>query len=149
MTFIEIAEAFLNAVKQETDEWVGNKGIVVPDEENQKVTLFTASHLQFARYGRGPGKRPPLDPILEWVKANGIVTDDKEARGAAFAIQNSIGLKGTKNFVPNAPDFLEEVINKNLEKYYKDISGVILVEQTKEINNIFNTQFPEVIKIKI
>lgn len=148
-TFVEIAKSFLMAVTSELDPYTEQKGIVVIDDKGQSVTLFTPSHIQFARYGRGPGKKPPLDPLIEWVTKEGIVSDPTEIRGTAFAIQRSIGENGTKNWVPNAPNALDEAISKHLQKYFGDLSQSILVEQSKEVNHILQERFPNTSQFSI
>ena len=44
--------------------------------------------------GRKPGKQPPLDPILKWIKAKNIATDIKE-RSLAYLIARKIGKEGS------------------------------------------------------
>lgn len=149
MEFVDIAKAFLEAVTGELDKWTEENGVIVTNEQDQKVTLFTPQHVQFARYGRGPGKKPPLDPLLKWVIKKGIVEDIKDAKGTAFAIQNSISTKGTKNWDPNGGNFIQEVINDNLKEYYKNLNASIFIEQNNEVINIMETLFPEKIEIKI
>lgn len=151
MTFAEIAVAFLKAVTAELDGFTSEKGVIVADNENQSVTLFTPGHIQFAAYGRGPGKQPPMEEILEWVKTSGKVQFDseKEAEGTAWAIAKSIAKNGTKNYVPNAPDLMKEVINDNLKRYYDDVNENIIDLQITEIDKIVKETYPEKIEFKI
>jgi hypothetical protein len=51
----------------------------------------------FVEYGRGPGKQPPPDVLLAWVKRR-LGLEGAEAQSAAFLIGRSIG----KNGVPGA-----------------------------------------------
>ncbi len=103
METIDIIKVFLALVKKDLDPYTTRKNVVIQNDETS-VSLFTPSHIQFARYGRGPGKRPPLDPILEWVSKKGIIFEGTDKRGTAFAIQSKIGRVGTSNWVPNAPN---------------------------------------------
>lgn len=50
----------------------------------------------FVNYGRKPGKRPPIEPILKWIAMKPVDTGDKDARSVAFAIAAAIGRKGVK-----------------------------------------------------
>jgi len=63
-------------------------------------------------------KKPPLDPILEWVKRN-IQTDDPKS--VAFAIQNKIYKKGTKGvyFLTNEKNKMKTEW-ENIAEQYKD-----------------------------
>lgn len=147
MEFIDIAKEFLLMVSGELDPYTTRDGEI--EVGSDRVTLFTPAHIQFAKYGRGPGKKPPLDPILAFVKEKGIIFDNATQRGTAFAIMNSISKKGTSNWVPDAPNALDEAINKNLEGYYKDLSKIIFIEQTKELDKLYEKQFGKEIEFKI
>lgn len=50
----------------------------------------------FVEHGRSPGKRPPKNAILEWMKAKGIRLPEKQMEQVAFLIARKIGKKGTK-----------------------------------------------------
>ena len=149
MEFIDIAKVFLQAVTQQLDKSTSIKGVITEDEKGNSVSLFTPSHIQFAIYGRGPGKRPPLQNMLDFVKKEGIIFDKTDARGTAFAIQASIAKNGTKNFVPNAPDALQQVIDKNIEKYYQQLSQYELSIMSEQILTVFGEQFPKTTQYKV
>lgn len=132
---LEIAKEFLQAVTEELDPYTKEKGIV--EMEEARVILLTPSHIQFARYGRGPGKKPPFDNILKWVKEEGIKFENSTERGTAFAIQASIGLYGTKNWVPNAPNALEVAIKDHLQEYSESLGKKLLVRINDDVNKIY------------
>jgi hypothetical protein len=142
----EIARQFLMMVGQNLDQYTSERNVVEVDSSG--VTLFTPSHIQFAAYGRGPGKKPPLDPILKWVSRKGIVFEGTDERGTAFAIQNSISKKGTKNWKPNAPNVLEEAIKKELEKYNEKVAKLFAIKVNDEVNK-FNEEYFKDIEFKI
>ena len=150
MTFAEIATAFLIAVTSELDDHTSKKGVIITDEENHSATLFTPGHIQFAKYGRGPGKMPPVEEILKWVKTSGKVDFDseKEALGTAWGIAISISKNGTKNYVQDAPDAMEEAINNNLQDYYDEVRKRALAINSEAISTIFNDSFPKKIVFK-
>jgi hypothetical protein len=148
MSFIAIATAFLKAVSGELDEYTSEDAKIEQTGENE-VTMFTPSHIQFARYGRGPGKNPPLDPILDWISKKGIIFDGTDAKGTAFAIQASIAKKGTKNWIPNAPNALDEVIDKHLREYQKDLNEEVVEEQSEAVNKVWEANIPRSINFKI
>jgi hypothetical protein len=130
-----IAKEFLKAVTGELDPWTKEKGEI--KEDGYKAILLTPSHIQFARYGRGPGKKPPFEDILKWVKEEGIKFQGQTETGTAFAIQNSIGLNGTKNWVPNAPSFLDEAIEKHFKEYQIKLGQKLTVIINDEVNSIY------------
>jgi len=61
-----IAYEFLKLVGGDLDKYTRTKNEV--KETPEGAILFTPSHVQFAAYGRGPGKRPPLDNIFRFRK---------------------------------------------------------------------------------
>lgn len=124
MSFVAVTRAFLQLVKGELDQHTTEKSTVKVNNY-LSLSLFTPAHVQFAAHGRGPGKAPPLDPLIEWVQQKGIVSsgDLKGARGAAFQIARSIGKKGTKGYTPNAPNVLEEAVNKHMELYMNTVNN--------------------------
>jgi len=132
---MEISKEFLGAVTGELDPWTKTKGEI--GDEGTKVYLLTPSHIQYARYGRGPGKNPPFKDIFDWVKAEGIKFGNLDEKGTATAIQFSIGHKGTSNWVPNAPSFLEESILKHMEEYQIELGRKLIVIINDEVNNIY------------
>jgi len=121
MSFVSIAKDFLMLVKGELDPHTTQKSEIKVNNF-LSVSIFTPAHVQFAKYGRGPGKQPPLDPIIAWVRKKGIITGEKNIRGSAFAIAKSIGKNGTKNYVPNAPNAIEEALTKHMKDYVNKIN---------------------------
>jgi hypothetical protein len=64
--------------------------------------LFSPDWFQYMIYGRGPGKQPPPDRMLEWVKRNPSIFESLKSRfkyitekGAAYIIGRKIGREGT------------------------------------------------------
>ncbi len=73
--------------------------------------LWGADYFQYLVLGRGPGKMPPLDPIIEWAKK--FQGRDKRGRfitdkSLAWAVAKKIALHGTDIFQGKKPgiDFL-------------------------------------------
>ena len=116
MSFVGTAKAFLSLVAGELDPHTSQKSITKVNSFNS-VSFFTPKHIHFAKYGRGPGKQPPLDEIEKWVSQKGIVGSGGSVRGTAFMIAKSIGERGTKNYVANAPDALTEAFEKYMSGY--------------------------------
>jgi hypothetical protein len=132
-SFEDAARKFLESCKAEFDEVTTKKSEITKDDD-YSFTLSTPDHLQFAKYGRGPGKKPPLKNIIEFVKAEDIQFEGTTKEGTAFAIQNSIGKKGTLNWVQGAPDFLTEVIDKHKKEFNEGVEAAMAVETTNAYN---------------
>ena len=128
MSFVSIARGFLEMVSGELDPHTSQKSKIKVNSFNS-VSFFTVKHIHFAKYGRGPGKKPPLDEIEKWVSQKGIVKAGSSVRGTAFMIAKSIGEKGTKNYKPGAPDALSEAFGKHQSKY---LTALALNTQKKQ-----------------
>lgn len=61
--------------------------------EGNKATLLGPAHIEFMERGRGPGKFPPEEPILNWVKAKGLSSDN--IKSLVFLIRRKIAREGT------------------------------------------------------
>ena len=138
MSFVKITREFLMLVKGDLDQYTTQKSTIKVNNF-KSLSLFTPAHLQFARYGRSPGKMPPLDPLIQWVSKKGIVSGGaSNARGAAFAIAKSISKNGTKNYVPNAPNALEEALNKHMNVYVTKVNEKHVNDTIKKLDKSYD-----------
>lgn len=129
--FIDIIRDFLKLVKGDLQPYVTEEVSILVDGSG-KASVFAPSHLQFAYAGRGPGKQPPLDPILQWVSEKGVIFEGSTKEGTAWAIAKSIAKNGTKNWKPGAPDIVKKAIeehNRDFLKKLADRGGKIFLEE--------------------
>lgn len=146
--FKQIATEFLQMVSDELDQYTTEDG-KIEIESSTRVVLLTPAHIQFARYGRAPGKQPPISSILDFVKKKGIIFDGTDQEGTAWAIAKSIAKNGTKNYVSNAPNALNEAIQNNVDAYNKKLADHMAVEANEELQAIYKNVFPQKITIKL
>lgn len=125
--FEELAREFLELVTSELDPYVSRKGEIVSSEN--KVALLSPSHIQFAKYGRGPGKQPPIEPLVKWAEGKGAINPIKMAWGVAINVSKN----GTLNYVPNAPNAIEESIVKYQGAFLDKLGEVISMELSEEM----------------
>lgn len=137
MSFVSVTREFLQLVKGDLDEYTTQKSTIKVNNF-LSLTLITPAHVQFAKYGRGPGKPPPIDPIAKWLSSKGIISNPQDAKGAAVAIAKSIGKKGTKNYVANAPNAIEEAINQHLALYIEKVNNKHVEDTIKKLDKSYD-----------
>lgn len=80
------------------------------DEQGLKV--FANDYIYYLMFGRKPGKWPPREPILQWIKDKGIQSNIP-INSLAFLIQRSIGQNGTLLF-PAGSDLVSSLLSDDL-----------------------------------
>lgn len=118
---VNLAVEFLKAVSGELDPYTSQKGVITTD--NSSATLLTPSHIQFAKYGRGPGKLPPIEPLEEWAKSVGAVDPRQMAWGTAIDISKN----GTIGYTPNAPNAMDEAITKHEGEFLEKANNMVAI----------------------
>lgn len=74
---------------------VNHKGV------EYEVELELEKYWRYVEEGRSAGKRPPVEPILEWIRAKPVIPRERDGNlpteeQLAFLISRSIGEKGTQ-----------------------------------------------------
>lgn len=111
------------------------KGQKIPTSMRSEVDgtggkLYAASHLKYLIYGRGPGKFPPPDAMVEWVADNPAALDRaKEVykyiteQSLAFLIGRKIAREGTDIYTGKKPGIdLLGIMEKNLPDLFKTLA---------------------------
>lgn len=89
--------------------------------------------------GRAPGKRPPIQPLQNWVQ-NKLGIGGDEGRGIAFAIANKIAKEGT-DYYPEGTTLLEILNSQEVKQYiYTNIGAYITGAIRTEIKRVWQTQ---------
>ena len=57
--------------------------------------LYGPDHIEFAERGRGPGKPPPPDKIVDWIEKEGITADGISTESLAFLIGRKMAQEGS------------------------------------------------------
>lgn len=114
----EAANEFIEAIKAEMRDKDLNASGAGSDSlsakiEGQKITIEGYVRLLFLVDGRAPGKKPPLEPILNWVEVK-LNVPPEEAKGVAFAIMEKISREGTDIFTDKAKGLQIELIINDL-----------------------------------
>lgn len=84
-------------------------------------------------FGREPGKRPPISPLENWVKAK-FGLSGREATSAAFAVANKIASEGTTWYQQGGSDLLEVLEDPEVVgTFFSEIGAYLVVEVTAEL----------------
>jgi len=63
--------------------------------KNARTVGTTTGYGLYVEFGRGAGKMPPLETLIDWVRLK-LKIDAKKAKGVAFMIGRKIARAGTK-----------------------------------------------------
>lgn len=101
-------------------------------------TLSAAAHWRYIGNGRGPGKMPPIAPLVRWAKDKGLASTDKAATGLAFAVAKSIARDGSldhqlggKNQFSEAILAAQDKVPDVLTAFLKDIEDPVISQFNK------------------
>lgn len=92
--------------------------------------LYGARYFYQQKFGRKPGKFPPISAILDWIKTKGIQSDIPE-RSLAFLIARKIAMSGTdiyqrKREGLNVEEKIKELVKEFRKSIVKDLKGEII-----------------------
>ncbi len=101
--YLEAVEAGLKADAQSKDQKMPQDFDIKAD--NLSGQLYAANYLKYLIFGRGPGKQPPPENILEWVLQNPETSNwtPAEQNSLAYLIGRKIGQEGTDIYQGKRP----------------------------------------------
>ena len=130
------AVAYLTRVLTEKDKRATGSLIrsldftIVREMDSLMLGIIANDYLTFIDKGRRPGKRPPIKPILSWIKAKPIKISNMTERQAAFVIARSIGKKGIKptnimdglvrNILSKKDALIRQGVKEDIERYISE-----------------------------
>lgn len=100
-----------------------------------EADISLASYWKYVEYGRRPGKFPPINKILEWIKIKPVIPRPKNGlkppteHQLAFLIARKIARDGIK-----AGNQFEEALNIVWNRHKSDISNAISEDINKAVN---------------
>ena len=116
-------------------EWEQSlKGTQEETETGIKVIISGSKYTEQLSIGRRPGKMPPRQVILNWIREKNIQSELKP-QTLAYLIQRKIGTEGIK--VPNkynAGGLVTDVLTtERINDLIKNVGNVILAKQKSDI----------------
>lgn len=107
-----------------TGKWLDSLEIIVTGSGNLfKGVILGQHYTEQLTKGRAGGKRPPIAPIEEWVKAK-FGLSGKQALGVAFAVATKIGKEGTTWFKNGGSDLLDAVLTRERVRRLQEEIGL-------------------------
>jgi len=110
--------------------------LVTPTEQQSKITVS----VEMLQYGfwvdngakRGPGRRPPVSSILEWIKEKRIsVPQGMKDTQFAWLIARSIGAKGQR--FKKAKPFIQSSLRNALNNNMQNVANKATIDIMKRI----------------
>lgn len=116
-------------------EWEKSlKGTHEETDTGIKVIISGAKYTEQLSIGRKPGKMPPRQVILDWIREKNIHSELKP-QTLAYLIQRKIGTEGIK--VPNKYNrgglITDVLTNERINDLIKNVGNVILAKQRSDI----------------
>lgn len=130
MRIIKFAQRRLSRNGNKATSTLINSGATKENPDGTISAGFEAMYAYWVEFGRKAGGYPPFKFIYEWVRKKHLAEDDKEAQSIAYAVQKTIGKKGTK---PHP--YLYPAIQRNKQLY-----KAIIHKATQKIVNKDYTQ---------
>lgn len=102
------------------------------------INIFAEDYGIFVEEGRGPGKMPPRNKILEWVESRNLQSINpkyKRTKDIAWMIARSIAEKGTiQRFGYQGSKFIDFVSKNIMVSLTKDIEESYLKDINEQLN---------------
>lgn len=134
----------LNGVKQAYIDQQNAQGIrssgksaasLRTDSDTDSGALYGSAYFYQQKHGRKPGKFPPIDDILDWIKAKGIKPKDNiSEKSLAFLFARKIAQSGTDVFQGRREGLnVEERTKELVEQFKKDLVKGFKKEIIKQV----------------
>jgi hypothetical protein len=114
------------------------KSKIVNTDKEFIYQIILPQYVVYADGGRAPGRMPPLEPIIDWVRFKFGLRNSSKAVGIAWAIRKKIGKEGVseKGTLKAPTDFARVKINEIKNEIGSNIKKQFLQYATKTTINI-------------
>jgi hypothetical protein len=137
-----IISDFLNTMKEELIAYMDSEdrnatgksksSIQVVNVTGSTGQLIGSEYIAYVFKGRGPGRMPPIDKIIDWVNARGI------PRAVAWVIARNIAESGTKLWREKRNIFNEIITEEKINTFIESISRIYQARLNSDIQELFN-----------
>ena len=122
-------------------ELIASRGLINSISAETTDRSIIVSAIDYATYvdeGRGPGKKPPVNKILEWVESKNLTSNNdkyKKHRDMAWAIANGIAKLGTiERFDYQGGDFIDYVTDNIVASLTEELQEGYLEDLNNELD---------------
>lgn len=113
--------------------------VIEKDDRSISVSLQLEDYYKYVEEGRKPGKFPPVDKILDWIKVKPIVPDERNGvlpteNQLAYLIGRKIaeeGIEGTHYLQQTQEELMTEFETKLSEAIAKDVNQYMDILMTE------------------
>ena len=113
------------------------------EHDYDSVKSIGIFYLEFLDTGRGPGKRPPIQKLIQWAKIK-FGASDEESVKIAFAVANNIAKLGTLIFRNNQKgiELSKKIVTlrENLRVAIKESTVLEIEQRLDKFKNIARKQ---------
>lgn len=98
---------------------------IVIDDKKISVTIELEDYWYYVEHGRGAGKMPPIEPIVNWIESKPVPpkVEGLTVKQRAFAIARAIGKNGTK-----PRPFFEKATRQTYSQFKEDIAEAVQMD---------------------
>lgn len=126
----ELKQRHIDLGQKASGKWIDSLEVVV---SNGKGLIYAEHYTEYLTKGRKPGRKPPINPIEEWVKVK-LNKSGKEALNIAWAVAIKIGREGTEIHKSGGSDLVDGVITEErISKLYDDVGRVVTFKISENI----------------
>ena len=111
--------------------------------DGYEIAVFAASYFKFVEHGVNgtqksngskysyKSKKPPIEPLLAWIRQKGSSRGDRTLLQSAFALQSHIYRNGVKGI-----NILEDILKKESVQYVGKIADSMTTQMSIKIDSI-------------
>jgi len=136
----ELITEFLTAIQAEMVAYLdmndrnatgrSRASIQVVNVTNSTGQLIGSDSIEYVFTGRGPGKMPPLNAIIDWCNARGL------PRQMAWSVAKKIAESGTKLYQSGKKPLDDILTEERIEKFKNDLAVIFTAQIQSELNSI-------------
>lgn len=141
----ELVVSFLVSIRADIVKDQYLKGIRASGKSAASMDIFTtpeggklvgSAYIRQQIFGREPGKFPPIEDILDWVKRKILRLVNITQKSLAYLIARKIAMRGTDIYMRKRQGLaFDEIIATNQEQFEKQLRDVKRVEYKTSILN--------------